>query len=132
MIVADTSVWIANLRNERTPQTRFLKALEAERELVVGDLIVLEILQGVRNEREAAAYEAGFLDYGMVAMLDDSVALAAARNFRELRRRGISVRKTPDLIIATFCMVHGHHLLHQDRDFEHFEKLLGLKVYRPH
>lgn len=132
MIVADTSVWIANFRGESTPQTRFLKALQVENELLVGDLIVLEILQGVRNEREAAVYEAGFLGYGMVPMLDDTVALAAARNFRELRRRGISVRKTTDLIIASFCMLHGHHLLHQDRDFDHFEQLLGLKVFRPH
>lgn len=132
MIVADTSVWIANFRDESTPQTRFLKALQVENELLVGDLIVLEILQGVRNEREAAVYEAGFLEYGMVPMLDDTVALAAARNFRALRRRGISVRKTTDLIIASFCMVHGHHLLHQDRDFDHFEQLLGLKVFRPH
>ena len=132
MIVADTSVWIANLRGEDTAQTRFLRALQLENDVLVGDLIALEILQGVRNEREAASYEAGFLDYGMVAMLNDDVALAAARNFRELRRRGITVRKTTDLIIATFCMMHGHHLLHQDRDFDHFEQLLDLKVYRPH
>jgi len=65
-------------------------------------------------------------------MLDDDVALAAARNFRELRRRGVTVRKTTDLIIATFCMVHGYYLLHQDHDFDHFEQLLDLKVYRPH
>jgi hypothetical protein len=132
MIVADSSVWIANLRGEDTAHTRFLRALQLDNDLLVGDLIVLDILQGVRNEREAASYEAGFLDYGMVAMLDDDVALAAARNFRELRRRGVTVRKTTDLIIATFCMVHGHHLLHQDHDFEHFERLLGLQVYRPH
>ena len=132
MIVADTSVWIANLRGEDTLLTRFLRAIQLENDLLVGDLIVLEILQGVRSEREAATYEAGFMDYGTVPMLDDAVALAAARNFRELRRRGITVRKTPDLIIATFCMVHGHHLLHQDRDFDHFEQLLDLSVYRPH
>jgi predicted nucleic acid-binding protein len=132
MIVADSSVWIANLRGEDTAHTRFLRALQLDNDLLVGDLIVLEILQGVRNEREAASYEAGFLDYGMVAMLDNDVALAAARNFRELRRRGVTVRKTTGLIIATFCMVHGHNLLHQDHDFDHFEKLLDLKVYRHH
>ncbi|CAN7325910.1 PIN domain nuclease [Devosia sp. LjRoot16] len=132
MIVADSSVWIANLRGEDTPPTRFLRAVQVENDLLIGDLIVLEILQGVRNERQAAGYEASFLDHGMVPMLDEAVALASARNFRELRRKGISVRKTTDLIIATFCMVHGHHLLHQDRDFDHFETLLGLKVFRPH
>lgn len=132
MIVADSSVWIANLRGEDTPATRFLRAIQVENDLLIGDLIVLEILQGVRNEREAAGYEAGLLEYGIVPMLDEAVALASARNFRELRRKGISVRKTTDLIIATFCMVHGHHLLHQDRDFDHFETLLGLKVFRPH
>lgn len=132
MIVADSSVWIANLRGEDTAPTRFLRAVQVENDLLLGDLIALEILQGVRNERQAAAYEASFLDYGMVPMLDEVVALASARNFRELRRKGISVRKTTDLIIASFCMVHGHHLLHQDRDFDHFETLLGLKVFRPH
>lgn len=132
MIVADSSVWIANMRGDDTAATRFLLGIRPEHDLLIGDLIALEVLQGLRNEREAALIENAFLDYGMTPMLDDAVALAAARNYRELRRRGISVRKTTDLIIATFCMVHGHHLLHQDRDFDHFEHLLGLQVYRLH
>lgn len=132
MIVVDSSVFIADLRDEATPATRFMRAVEAEHELVIGDLVALEVLQGIANEREAAVLEDALVNYGLTAMLDEAVAVAAARNFRTLRRRGITLRKTPDLIIATFCMVHGHHLLHQDRDFDHFEKLLDLKVFRPH
>lgn len=132
MIVVDSSVWIASLRGDDTPATRFLRAIQVEDDLLVGDLIALEVLQGLSSEQQAARYESGLLDYGIAPMLDETIAFAAARNFRELRRRGISVRKTTDLIIATFCMVHGHHLLHQDRDFDHFEKLLGLRVFRPH
>lgn len=132
MIVVDSSIFIADLRNENTASTRFLRALQGDRELVIGDLVALEVLQGVADERVAAVIENGFLDHGITEMLGEVVALAAARSFRELRRKGISVRKTTDLIIASFCMVHGHHLLHQDRDFDHFERLLGLQVFRPH
>ncbi|MGV3490845.1 MAG: type II toxin-antitoxin system VapC family toxin [Devosia sp.] len=132
MIVADSSVWIASVRGEDTPATRFLRAIQVESDLVIGDLIALEVLQGMRSEQQSARYENGFMDYGITPMMDEQIALSAARNFRHLRRRGVSVRKTTDLIIATFCMVHDHHLLHQDRDFDHFEALLGLKVFRPH
>ena len=131
MIVVDTSVWIANLRQEDTAPTRFLGALRDDDELVVGDIIVLEVLQGVDSERSAARLENWFLDFGITPMLNEQVALAAARNFRVLRRKGITIRKTPDLVIASFCLLEGHHLLHQDRDFDHFETFLGLKVFRP-
>lgn len=131
MIVADTSVWIAVLRDEPTPEARFLRAIQAEHELLIGDLVAVEILQGISDERLAARLENHLLGYGIVAMLNEDVALAAARNFRALRHKGVTVRKTPDLIIATFCMVHDHYLLHRDRDFDHFERLLGLRVFRP-
>ena len=131
MIVVDTSVWIAKLRQDDTPATRFLEALRNEDELVIGDIVVLEVLQGIDSERNAARLENWFLDYGITPMLNEQVALAAARNFRALRRKGITVRKTPDLVIGTFCLLEGHQLLHQDRDFDHFETYLGLKTFRP-
>ena len=132
MIVVDSSLFIADLRGEISPATRDMAALQAENELVILDLVALEVLQGMPTERAAVQLEDSFLFYGITPVLNEEIALAAARNFRTLRRRGVTVRKTPDLIIATFCMVHDHHLLHQDRDFDHFEALLGLRVFRPH
>lgn len=132
MIVVDSSVLITGLRGTVTPATRFMYAVQAVGELIIPDLVALEVLQGMPNERQAAQLEDSLLFHGITPVLNEEIALAAGRNYRALRRRGITVRKTPDLIIATFCMVHGHHLLHQDHDFEHFERLLGLQVYRPH
>jgi predicted nucleic acid-binding protein len=132
MIVVDSSVFIDDLKGHMTPTTRFMRALQAENELIIPDLVALEVLQGMPDERNAAMLEDSLMFYGITPVVSEEIAIAAARNFRLLRRRGITIRKTPDLIIATFCMVHGHHLLHQDRDFDHFEQLLGLQVYRPH
>lgn len=132
MIVVDSSVFIADLRGDATPVTRFMAALQAANELIIPDLVALEVLQGMPNERDAIRLEDSLIFYGITPIMNEETALAAGRNFRALRRRGITVRKTPDLIIATYCMAHGYHLLHQDQDFDHFEQLLGLKVYRPH
>lgn len=132
MIVVDSSVFISGLKGADTPATRFMYALQAEGELIVPDLVALEVLQGMPNERQAAQLEDSLLFHGITPVMNEEIALLGARNYRALRRRGITLRKTPDLIIATFCMVHGHQLLHQDRDFDHFEQLLGLQVYRPH
>lgn len=131
MILIDTSVWIANLRDEDTPATRWLRDSQSADGIILGDLVLLEILQGARSDRHAELLRAALLDYGVVQLLDETVAIGAAMNFRHLRSVGITVRKTVDLIIATHCLVHGHRLLHQDRDFLGFERHFGLEVFRP-
>lgn len=131
MILVDSSVWIANLRDEDTPATRWLRSSRPSDGILLGDLILLEILQGARSDRHAQYLRAGLEDYGVVQILDETVAIGAAMNFRHLRSHGITVRKTVDLIIATYCLVHGHRLLHQDRDFHGFERHFGLEVFRP-
>jgi predicted nucleic acid-binding protein len=89
---------------------------------------MLEVLQGARDDAHAGRLK-GFLDqFVLVGMFNQVVAEEAARNFRELRSRGIAVRKTVDLIIGTFCILHGHRLLHDDRDFEPMREHLGLLV----
>ena len=89
---------------------------------------MLEVLQGARDDAHAGRLK-GFLDqFVLVGMFNQVVAEEAARNFRELRSRGIAVRKTVDLIIGTFCIERGHSLLHSDRNFEPMERLLGLQV----
>jgi predicted nucleic acid-binding protein len=95
---------------------------------LVGDLVLLEVLQGARNDRHAAQIERELRVFKIERMLDDGIAVKAAANYRALRDRGITVRKTIDLIIATFCVERGHSLLHDDRDFDPVAAHLGLRV----
>lgn len=128
MIVVDSSVWIANLRGEAGRAVDRLRSLSDTGEILVGDLILLEVLQGARDDRHAARIERGLRQFEIAAMLTEAIATKAAWNYRELRRRGTTVRKTIDTIIATFCIEGGHALLHDDRDFEPFAEHLGLRV----
>ncbi|MBN9307125.1 MAG: VapC toxin family PIN domain ribonuclease [Devosia sp. 67-54] len=129
MIVADSSVWIDNIRQRDTRQVRQLRASD-QGEIIAGDVVVLEVLRGVRSEREALIQEARFRAYGITPMVDAEIAALAARHFRTLRAIGITIRSSVDLIVATYCLMHGHSLLHNDRDFDHFERHLGLRVVR--
>jgi predicted nucleic acid-binding protein len=128
MILVDSSVWIAHLRGTTTPATMKLEAAVAREPLLVGDLILLEVLQGARDDAQAARIERALREYAIVSLLDDQLAAQAARNYRRLRNLGITIRKTADIIIGTFCIEHRHSLLHEDRDFEPMEKHLGLKA----
>ena len=128
MIVVDSSVWIANLRNRDGVAVRKLRAIEAADEILVGDLILLEVLQGARDEGHAGLIEHRMRQFAIVPMLTDHLAVQAARHYRVLRQRGVTVRKTMDLIIGTFCLEHGHVLLHDDRDFVPMSEHLGLRA----
>lgn len=128
MIVVDTSVWIAHLRNEQTLAARRLRAQIDPDDILVGDLILLELLQGARDEHSASAVEGHLRQFELATMCDVDTAVAAASNYRVLRSKGITVRKSIDLLIGTFCIRHGHHLLQQDRDFEPMARHLGLKL----
>lgn len=128
MILVDSSVWIAYLRGATTPATMKLDAAAAREPLLVGDLILLEVLQGARDDSQAARIERALREYAIVSLLDDGLAAQAARNYRRLRDLGITIRKTADIIIGTFCIEHRHSLLHEDRDFEPMERHLGLKA----
>ncbi|WP_421996558.1 type II toxin-antitoxin system VapC family toxin [Reyranella sp.] len=130
MILVDSSIWIAHLRGKATAGTRTLEAAAAREPLLVGDLILLEVLQGARDDGQAARIERALREYAVVPLLDDRLAVQAARNYRRLRDLGMTVRKTADLIIGTFCIEHGHALLHDDRDFEPMETHLGLRTVR--
>jgi predicted nucleic acid-binding protein len=128
VILVDTSVWIARLRNRETEATAKLRAFVAREPLLIGDLILLEVLQGARDEAHAARIERDMRRYAVVPLLDDELAPRAARNYRTLRDLGVTIRKTADLIIATYCIERGHTLLHDDRDFDPIEEHLGLRV----
>jgi len=128
VILVDSSVWIAHLRGQSTAATAKLEAAVPREPLLIGDLILLEILQGTRDEAHAARIEQGLRQFVVVPLLDTDLARRAARNYRQLRTLGITIRKTADIIIGTFCIERGHALLHDDRDFEAMEAHLGLKV----
>ena len=128
MIVVDTSVWIAHLRGVRTEPVWKLTSIERTNEILVGDLILLEVLQGARDEAHAARIERDLRQFPIEPMLDERLAVRAAANYRELRRRGSTVRRTVDVIIGTFCLERGHALLHDDRDFDPFAMHLGMRV----
>ena len=127
MIVVDTSVWIAYFRNERTLAIDALKDADPNH-VVVGDLVLLECLQGARDENHAARLEAGLRRFTLAPMLNDTLAVETARHYRRLRALGVTPRKTIDVIIATFCISRGYSLLHQDRDFDAMATHLGLKT----
>ncbi len=128
MILVDSSVWIAHLRGQRTAATAKLEAAAGREPLLIGDLVLLEVLQGARDESHAARIERGLRQYILVPLLDADLAPRAARNYRRLRELGITVRKTSNIIIGTFCIEHRHRLLHDDRDFAPMEEHLGLRV----
>lgn len=97
-------------------------------DILVGDLILLEVLQGARGERQATLIERNLRQFTIRPMLNDGLAVKAARNYRLLRAQGITVRKTIDVIIGTFCIEEGHTLLHDDRDFDPMCEHLGLQI----
>jgi predicted nucleic acid-binding protein len=128
MILADSSVWIDHLRRRSTEQVAKLRSLFREGPLLMGDLVLCEILQGLRNDAEARRVERVLRSFEVVSLCDPELAIRAAANYRFLRSRGVTVRNTIDMIIGTFCIERGHHLLHSDRDFEPMERLLGLRT----
>jgi predicted nucleic acid-binding protein len=126
VILVDSSVWIAHLRRSSTPATARLEAAVRREPILVGDLILLEVLQGARDEAHAARIEHGLRQFAFVPLLDVVLAPRAARNYRKLRDLGITIRKTADIIIGTFCIENRCALLHDDRDFAPIEEHLGL------
>ncbi len=128
MILVDSSVWIAYFRRQQTPATASLTKLADTDSILVGDIVLLEILRGAHDDRHAARIATAMRRYEILPLLDDGLAVRAARNYRRLRTLGITIRKTADLIIGTFCIERGHLLLHDDRDFLPMATHLGLQT----
>ena len=126
MIVVDSSVWIDFLNGVSTPEVDRLDALLGVTPLAIGDLILVEVLQGFRNERDVATARQLFRSLALLPLLEGSNPWKAADNYRQLRRKGITVRKTIDGIIATACIEANLPLLFSDRDFQPYVEHLGL------
>lgn len=131
MVIVDTTVWIDFLTGHSTAEAHWLDRELTRQRLGLTDLILCEILQGIPTETEAARTLRALERFEVLATGGVELAVAAARNYRALRARGRTVRKTIDCLIATFCIRHRHALLHRDRDFDPFEELLDLDVVHP-
>jgi predicted nucleic acid-binding protein len=128
MVIVDTTVWVDYLRGDVTPQTAWLdQALSRER-LGITDLILCEVLQGIGNATQYQRTKRQLTKLEVFGCVGAGIAIASAGNYRALRARGITVRKTIDCLIATFCIRNGHELLHDDRDYAPFARFLGLRL----
>lgn len=127
MIVVDSTVWIDFFNGVDVPHVARLRRLMPIERLAVGDLMLCEILQGFGSEHHARAVEAHLRKFEIAAMVDDEIAVTAARYYRSLRRRGITVRKTVDLLIGAWCIEQDVPLLHNDRDFRPLARYFGLR-----
>jgi hypothetical protein len=129
--VVDTTVWIDYLGGTINPHTDWLENEFERRPLALTDLILCEILQGVRDEFAFRRVRRELSRFTIFATGGERLAVVSAQNYRRLRARGHTVRKTIDCLIASFCILEGHALLHRDRDFDLFEQQLGLQVIHP-
>lgn len=140
-VLVDSSVWIDHLRGVRTRETEILDRLlasldpelglndgEAPADLLIGDLILCEVLRGIPDAREHAAVKEILLSFEVMTIGGVDLGLEAADRYRALRRRGVTVRKTIDLLIGTYCIVRDCVLLHSDRDFDPMTRHLGLRT----
>lgn len=127
MIFVDSSVWIRYFNGVDDPETACLDGLLGESLIAVGDLILLEVLQGFRHQKDYETAKKLLLSFDVFDVLGTDIALKAARNYRVLRSKGITVRKSADVVIATFCIEKDFPLLHADRDFKPFEIHFGLR-----
>jgi predicted nucleic acid-binding protein len=131
MIIVDTTVWIDYLLGTANSETLWLdRELERQR-LGLTDLILCEVLQGIADDRRFRQTQNDLLKFHVFHTGGTAIAIAAAKNYRVLRQRGYTVRKTIDCLIATFCLEAEHELLHRDHDFDPFERVLGLRVVHP-
>ena len=131
MVIVDTTIWIDYFHGTKSPETDWLDAELYRQRLGITDLILCEVLQGVRDESVAKDVERRLLKLEVFETGGAKLATEAARNYRALRSRGHTVRKTIDCLIATYCIRERHSLLHRDRDFDPFESFLKLSVIHP-
>jgi predicted nucleic acid-binding protein len=131
MVIVDSTVWIDFIAGRPNPESLWVRREIDNRTIGLTDLILCEVLQGIRDERTLAAVQQRLSLLPIHSTGGVGVAVSAARSYRFLRTQGITIRTTIDCLIATFCIESGHSLLHRDRDFDAFEKHLGLKVIHP-
>jgi predicted nucleic acid-binding protein len=131
VVIVDTTVWVDYFRGLANPETEWVHTELERQRLGLTDVILCEVLQGVRDDTAAKKVERQLLKLELFDMCGADLAREAAHNYRTLRGHGHTVRKTIDCLIATFCIRAQHSLIHRDRDFDPFEQFLDLSVIHP-
>ncbi|WAJ30452.1 type II toxin-antitoxin system VapC family toxin [Antarcticirhabdus aurantiaca] len=129
MILIDTSAWIEHFNGRGTPAAERVRRALDDEQVIVGDLVMVELLQGVRFDKEVARILVDIKALRRESLCGAAIGLLAAANYRGLRRRGITIRSTIDVIIATWCIENGAAIIHNDRDMAVMEAQLGLRAY---
>ncbi|GBE04667.1 ribonuclease VapC15 [bacterium BMS3Abin10] len=130
MILVDSSVWIDYFNGKKTSKTDWLDSVLGIKPIIIGDLILAEVLQGFQDEKDFKTAKRLLLNFPFMDMVGQELAIKSAKNYRILRKKGITVRKTIDVMIGTFCINHQIPLLHDDRDFDPLEIYLKLKTVK--
>ena len=130
MSLIDSSSWVDYWRGSTSPEAEILTQMLLDGTAETADLILLEVLRGFEDDLQFARVRRQMTRLPRHEILDSGIALQAVTHYRALRKCGITVRKTVDCVIATYCIEHRLPLLHSDRDFDPFEKHLGLIVVR--
>jgi predicted nucleic acid-binding protein len=131
MLVVDSTVWIDYFNGIESPQTGYLNSILETTPILVGDLMLAEVLQGFRQEADFEKARRALGKFLQASLVGPDLAIQSARNYRTLRQKGVTVRKTIDNLIATYCIENDHELLHNDSDFDGYEEYLGLRVVHP-
>jgi len=131
LVIVDTTVWIDYLRGTENPETVWLDGALTRQRLGLIDLVLCEVLQGIRDPNMFIKVRDELLTFHLFQTGGKDLAITSALNYRKLSDRGYTVRRTIDCLIASFCLEAGHELLHRERDFDPFEKALGLRVVHP-
>ena len=127
MILVDSSVWIDYFSGNGSPETDFLDGVLGVSAIAIGDLILTEVLQGFRHDKDYKTAKRLLEELTIFELLGKKMAVKSADNFRKLRKKGVTIRKTADVIIASFCIEHNLPLLFSDKDFKPFVEHLGLR-----
>lgn len=130
LMLVDSSVWIDYFNGRNTPQVDYLDNALGVREIIIGDLILTEVLQGFRSDIHYQTAKNLLLDLDVYSLANPILAIKAAEYYRRLRKKGVTVRKTVDLIIATYCIENDIALLHSDKDFQPFHDAFAMDVVK--
>ena len=128
MIVVDSSIWIDYFNGKITKKTDWLDEALGIEPIIMGDIILAEVLQGFQNDNDFNTAKKLLLEFPYMDMIGQELAVKSAMHYRALRQKGITIRKTIDVMIGTFCIYNSFALLHNDKDFDPLEKHLKLKV----
>lgn len=128
MILVDSSVWIDYFNDQKTAASEYLDSALGREYLLIGDLILTEVLQGFKSEKDFNTAKKLLTSLEVVELSNQHLAIKSAENFRALRKKGLTVRKTIDVVIATYCIENNVTLLQSDKDFIPFSEHLGLKI----